>query len=52
MVAAGHVRFVGLSEAGADTIRRAHATHPIAALQIEYSLFSRGIERDILPTCA
>jgi pyridoxine 4-dehydrogenase len=51
MVAAGHVRFAGLSEAGAETIRRAHATHPIAALQIEYSLFSRGVERDILPTC-
>jgi aryl-alcohol dehydrogenase-like predicted oxidoreductase len=51
MVAAGHVRHIGLSEAGSETIRRAHATHPITALQIEYSLFSRAIERDILPTC-
>lgn len=51
MVSAGHVRHVGLSEAGADTIRRAHATHPVVALQIEYSLFSRGVEGDILDTC-
>src|SRR5271156_1318718 len=51
MITAGYVRHVGLSEAGADTIRRAHATHPIADLQIEYSLLSRGIETDILPTC-
>src|SRR3546814_9226308 len=40
-----------LSEMGAETIRRAHAVHPIADLQIEYSLISRGIEDDILPTC-
>jgi pyridoxine 4-dehydrogenase len=51
MVAAGHVRHVGLSEAGAETIRRAHATHPVADLQIEYSLLSRGIEAEVLPTC-
>ncbi len=51
MVEAGFVRHVGLSEAGADTIRRAHAEHPIADLQIEYSLLSRGIEAEILPTC-
>lgn len=51
MVKAGYVRFIGLSEAGAETIRRAHAVHPIADLQIEYSLFSRGIERAILPVC-
>ena len=44
MIDAGYVRYVGLSEAGAQTIRRAHATHPITALQIEYSLMSRGIE--------
>jgi aryl-alcohol dehydrogenase-like predicted oxidoreductase len=50
MVAAGYVRYIGLSEMGADTIRRAHAVHPIAALQIEYSLMSRGIEAKILPT--
>src|SRR5205814_1527697 len=46
---AGHVRCVGLSEVGADTIRRAHRTHPVTDLQIEYSLISRGIERAILP---
>jgi aryl-alcohol dehydrogenase-like predicted oxidoreductase len=51
MIAAGHVRHVGLSEAGADTVRRAHATHPVADLQIEYSVLSRGIEAEILPTC-
>jgi len=50
MVKAGHVRHVGLSETGADTMRRAHAVHPVCDLQIEYSLFSRGIEREILPT--
>src|SRR5262249_49725778 len=50
MVQAGYVRYIGLSEAGAETIRRAHAVHPIAALQIEYSLMSRGIEAQILPT--
>ncbi|WP_394822967.1 aldo/keto reductase [Pendulispora albinea] len=50
LVKAGYVRYAGLSEAGADTIRRAHATHPISDLQIEYSLLSRGIEADILPT--
>jgi aryl-alcohol dehydrogenase-like predicted oxidoreductase len=50
MITKGYVRHVGLSEAGADTIRRAHATHPVSDLQIEYSLFSRGIEESILPT--
>jgi aryl-alcohol dehydrogenase-like predicted oxidoreductase len=50
-IKAGHVRYIGLSEVGSDTIRRAHAVHPIADLQIEYSLISRGIEDDILPTC-
>ena len=50
MVKAGHVRHVGLSEAGAATIRRARAAHPICDLQIEYSLVSRGIEDEILPT--
>ena len=49
MVQAGYVRHIGLSEVGADTIRRAHAVHPIAALQVEYSLISRGIEAEILP---
>jgi len=51
MVKAGHVRFIGLSEVGSDTIRRAQAVHPIADLQIEYSLIARGIEGDILATC-
>ncbi|QCI65577.1 aldo/keto reductase [Phreatobacter stygius] len=51
LVKAGYVRHVGLSEVGSDTIRRAQTVHPIADLQIEYSLISRGIERDILPTC-
>jgi aryl-alcohol dehydrogenase-like predicted oxidoreductase len=51
MIKAGYVRHIGLSEVGSDTIRRAHAVHPIADLQIEYSLISRGIEDDILPTC-
>jgi aryl-alcohol dehydrogenase-like predicted oxidoreductase len=50
MIDAGYVRHLGLSEAGADTIRRAHAVHPVADLQIEYSLISRGIEAEILPT--
>jgi aryl-alcohol dehydrogenase-like predicted oxidoreductase len=50
-VDAGYVRHIGLSEVGSDTLRRAAATHPICDLQIEYSLLSRGIEDDILPTC-
>jgi aryl-alcohol dehydrogenase-like predicted oxidoreductase len=51
MVKAGYIRHIGLSEMGADTIRRAAAVHPISDLQIEYSLLSRDIEDDILPTC-
>ncbi len=51
MVQAGHVRHIGLSEAGADVIRRASSVHPISDLQIEYSLLSRGIEAEILPVC-
>ncbi len=50
LVRAGHVRHIGLSEMGEATIRRAHAVHPIAAIQIEYSLLSRSIEARILPT--
>jgi aryl-alcohol dehydrogenase-like predicted oxidoreductase len=50
MVSAGYVRHIGLSEVGAETIQRAQAVHPIADLQIEYSLMSRGIETKILPT--
>ena len=49
MVQAGYVRHIGLSEVGADTVRRAHAVNPIAALQIEYSLMSRGIEGETRP---
>jgi aryl-alcohol dehydrogenase-like predicted oxidoreductase len=49
MIQAGYVRYLGLSEMGADTIRRAHAVHPVSELQIEYSLMSRGIETQILP---
>src|SRR4029078_8288070 len=51
LVKAGKVRYLGLSEAGPSTIRRARATHPIAALQTEYSLWSRDPEDEILPTC-
>src|SRR6187399_3088343 len=51
MVKAGYVKHVGLSEAGSATVRRAHAAHPISDVQIEYSLISRGVENDILPTC-
>jgi aryl-alcohol dehydrogenase-like predicted oxidoreductase len=51
MIKAGYVKHIGLSEVGSQTIRRAHAVHPISDLQIEYSLISRGIESDILKTC-
>jgi aryl-alcohol dehydrogenase-like predicted oxidoreductase len=50
LIGQGKVRFLGLSEASAQTIRRAHAVHPIAALQTEYSLWSRDVEDEILPT--
>ena len=51
LVQEGKVRHIGLSEASAETLRRAHATHPIAALQTEYSLWTRDVEAEILPTC-
>lgn len=51
MVQAGYVRFIGLSEVSAETVRRAYGVHPICDLQIEYSLISRGIEETILPAC-
>ncbi len=51
MVKAGYVRYISLSEVGSATIRRAHAVYPISDVQIEYSLLSRGMETDILPTC-
>lgn len=50
LVEAGKVRYLGLSEAAPDTIRRAHGTHPITALQTEYSLWTRDVEEEILPT--
>jgi aryl-alcohol dehydrogenase-like predicted oxidoreductase len=51
LVQAGKVRYLGLSEASAATLRRAHAVHPISVLQSEYSLFERGLEAGILPAC-
>ena len=51
LVKAGKVRFIGLSEAAPATLHRAHATYPIAALQTEYSLWSRDVEQEILPVC-
>ncbi|WP_417622189.1 aldo/keto reductase [Parasphingorhabdus sp.] len=51
LVAEGKVRYLGLSEAGAETLKKAHATHPIAALQSEYSLWERDVEEEILPVC-
>lgn len=51
LVAAGKVRYLGISEASAETIRRAHAVHPVTALQSEWSLWTRDIEAEVLPTC-
>src|SRR6185436_19918509 len=51
LVRAGKVRFIGLSEAAATTLRKAHAVHPIAAVQSEYSLWARDPEQDVLPAC-
>ncbi|XP_047063151.1 probable aldo-keto reductase 2 isoform X2 [Lolium rigidum] len=51
LVEEGKVKYVGLSEASASTIRRAHAVHPITAVQLEWSLWSRNVEEDIIPTC-
>ncbi|WP_167487370.1 aldo/keto reductase [Nocardia terpenica] len=51
LVAAGKVRYLGISEAAADTIRRAHAVHPVTALQSEWSLWTRDIEAEVVPTC-
>jgi aryl-alcohol dehydrogenase-like predicted oxidoreductase len=51
LVKAGKTRFIGLSEAGSETLRRAHAVHPIASVQSEYSLWSRDVEDDVLATC-
>ncbi|NRR32687.1 aldo/keto reductase [Oxalobacteraceae bacterium] len=51
LVKSGHIAHIGLSEVGSDTLRRAHAVHPISDLQIEYSMISRGIENGVLQTC-
>lgn len=51
LVEQGKVRWLGICEASPETLRRAHATHPLAALQTEYSLWFRGVERDVLPVC-
>ncbi len=51
LVEAGKVKYLGLSEASAADIRRAHAVHPISAVQYEYSLWTRDIEEEIIPTC-
>ena len=47
----GKIKYIGLSEASVDTIRRAHAVHPITALQMEYSVWTREIEDEIIPLC-
>uniref|UniRef100_A0A0D3AAF3 NADP-dependent oxidoreductase domain-containing protein n=1 Tax=Brassica oleracea var. oleracea TaxID=109376 RepID=A0A0D3AAF3_BRAOL len=52
LVEEGKIKYIGLSEASASTIRRAHAVHPITAVQIEWSLWSRDVEEDIIPTCS
>ena len=49
LIDAGKVRYFGLSEAGPDIIRRAHAVHPVSVLQTEYSVFEREVEHDVLP---
>ena len=51
LVEEGKVKYIGLSEASPDTIRRAHAVHPITAVQMEWSLWSRDIEEEIIPLC-
>ncbi|XP_034680242.1 probable aldo-keto reductase 2 [Vitis riparia] len=51
LVEEGKIKYIGLSEASASTIRRAHAVHPISAVQLEWSLWSRDVEEDIVPTC-
>lgn len=51
LVEEGKVKYIGLSEASADTIRRAHAVHPITAVQMEWSLWTRDIEEEIIPLC-
>jgi len=51
LVEEGKIKYIGLSEASASTIRRAHAVHPITTVQLEWSLWCRDVEEDIIPTC-
>ena len=51
LVEEGKIKYIGLSEASASTIRRAHAVHPISVVQLEWSLWTRDVETDIIPTC-
>lgn len=51
LVEEGKIKYIGLSEASVDTIRRANAVHPITAVQMEYSLWTREIEEDVVPLC-
>ncbi|KAH7521448.1 hypothetical protein FEM48_Zijuj07G0034200 [Ziziphus jujuba var. spinosa] len=51
LVEEGKIKYIGLSEASAATIRRAHAVHPIIAVQLEWSLWSRDVDEDIIPSC-
>lgn len=51
LVEEGKIKYIGLSEASPDTIRRAHAVHPLSAVQLEWSLWSRESEEDVIPLC-
>jgi aryl-alcohol dehydrogenase-like predicted oxidoreductase len=51
LVEEGKIKYIGMSEASASTIRRAHAVHPITAVQLEWSLWTRDVEEEIIPTC-
>lgn len=51
LVEEGKIKYIGLSEASPDTIKRAHKVHPITALQMEWSLWTRDIEEEIIPVC-
>jgi len=51
LVEEGKIKYIGLSEASPSTIRRAHAVHPITAVQLEWSLWARDVEEEIVPTC-
>ena len=51
LVEEGKIKYIGLSEASASTIRRAHVVHPFSAVQLEWSIWSRDVEEEIIPTC-